>query len=97
MRGKGGKEERPQKAWKRSAIIEAGRKVKMCLRGEVHIILLVQIPPEEKFDTTSELTLFQVTGCCEARGYRAATQMKGLCTEITTVPVADIVAKRRWL
>lgn len=71
MRGKGGKEERAQKAWRWSAI--------------------------EEFDTTSELTLFQVTGCCKACGYRAATQIKGLCPEITTVPVVDIVAKRWWL
>jgi hypothetical protein len=47
---------------------------------------LVQVQPEERLATTSEPSLAPslVTGCREAkgRGYRAATKVKGLSTEI---------------
>ncbi|MFZ2070068.1 MAG: hypothetical protein WAV32_00355 [Halobacteriota archaeon] len=55
----------------------------------------MQIQPEERLAATSELNLASslVTGCGEARGmgYWAATQVKGLSTEIFVVPEADAV------
>jgi len=55
----------------------------------------VQIQPEERLATTSELNPASspVTGWGEARGMRywAATQVKGLSPEIYTVSEADVV------
>jgi hypothetical protein len=52
--------------------------------SKIRNIPLVQIRPEERLATTSELNPASclVTGCGEARrmGYRAATQVKGLRT-----------------
>jgi hypothetical protein len=63
--------------------------------SKIHNIQLVQIQPEERLATTSELNPAPslVTGCGEARGmgYWAATQVKGLSTEIFVVPEADVV------
>ncbi|MFZ2071743.1 MAG: hypothetical protein WAV32_09170, partial [Halobacteriota archaeon] len=67
----------------------------MSVPSKVHNIQLVQIQPEERLAATSELNLASslVTGCGEARGrgYWAATQVKGLSTEIFVVPEADVV------
>jgi len=56
----------------------------------------VQIQPEERLATTSELNLASslVTDCGEARGmgYWAATQVKGLSPGILSVSVADVVS-----
>jgi len=53
---------------------------------QVHIIQLVKIQPEERLATTSELNFAprSVTSCREAKGmgYWAATQVKGLSSEI---------------
>jgi hypothetical protein len=62
--------------------------------SKTRAIQLVKIRPEERLATTSELNLAPslVTGCCEAKrmGYWAATQVKGLSSEITIVSVADV-------
>ncbi|MFZ2070388.1 MAG: hypothetical protein WAV32_02040 [Halobacteriota archaeon] len=67
----------------------------MSVPSKVHNSQLVQIQPEERLAATSELNLASslVTGCGEARGtgYWAATQVKGLSTEIFVVPEADVV------
>ena len=56
----------------------------MSVPSKIHNIQLVQIRPEERLATTSELNPVSclVTGGGEARrmGYRAATQLKGLRT-----------------
>jgi RNA-directed DNA polymerase len=61
----------------------------------MHNIQLVQIQPEERLATSSELNPASclVTGCGEARGrgYGAATQVKGFSHEIFIVPEADVV------
>lgn len=53
----------------------------------------MRVQPEERLATTSELNLAPslVTGCREAKGmgYWAATQVKGLSSEIDVVSVAD--------
>ena len=63
--------------------------------SKIHNIRLVQIQPEERLATTSELNLASslVMGCGEARGreYGAATQVKGLSPEIHVVSEADVV------
>ena len=63
--------------------------------SKAHTIQLVKIQPEERLATTSELNLAPslVTDCREAKGmgYWAATQVKGLSSEITIVSVADAV------
>jgi hypothetical protein len=63
--------------------------------SKIRNIQLVQIQPEERLATTSELNLASclVTGCGEAKGmgYWAATQVKGLSHEIFIVPEADVV------
>ena len=67
----------------------------MSVPSKVHNIQLVQIQPEERLATTSELNLASslVTGCGEARGmgYWGATQVKGLSPEISIVSEADVV------
>jgi hypothetical protein len=67
----------------------------MSVPSKIHNIQLVQIQPEERVATTSELNLAfcLVTGSGEARGmgYWAATQVKGLSHEIFIVPEADVV------
>jgi len=67
----------------------------MSAPSKIHTSQLVQIQPEERLATTSELNLASslVTGCGEARGmgYWAATQVKGLSPEIFTVSEADVV------
>jgi hypothetical protein len=67
----------------------------MSVPSKIHNILLVQIQPEERLATTSELNRASslVTGCGEAKGmgYGAATQVKGLSPEIRVVPEADVV------
>ena len=67
----------------------------MSVPSKVHNSQLVKIQPEERLAATSELNLASslVTGCGEARGmgYWAATQVKGLSTEIFVVPEADVV------
>ena len=65
----------------------------MSAPSKARTIQLVKVQPEERLATTSELNLAPslVTGCCEAKGmgYWAATQVKGLSSEITIVSVAD--------
>ena len=65
----------------------------MGVPSKARTIQLVKIQLEERLATTSELNLAPslVTGCCEAEGmgYWAATQVKGLSSEITIVSVAD--------
>ena len=67
----------------------------MRMPSKIHTISWVNIQPEERLATTSELNLASslVTGCGEARGkgYWAATQVKGLSPEIFVVPEADVV------
>ncbi len=67
----------------------------MNVPSKIHNIQLVQIQPEERLATTSELNLASclVTGCGEAKGmgYWAATQVKGSSSEIFIVSVADVV------
>ena len=67
----------------------------MSVPSKVHNIQLVEIQPEERLAATSELKPASclVTGSGEARGrgYWAATQVKGLSTEIFVVPEADVV------
>jgi hypothetical protein len=67
----------------------------MSVPSKIHNIPLVNIQPEERLATASELNLASilVTGCGEARGmgYWAATQVKGLSHEIFIVPEADVV------
>jgi len=67
----------------------------MSVPSKIHNIQLVEIQPEERLAATSKLNLASslVTGSCEARGmgYWAATQVKGLSTEITIVSEADVV------
>ncbi len=67
----------------------------MGVPSKVHNIQLVEIQPEERLATTSELNLASslVTGCGEARGmgYWAATQVKGLSPEILVISEVDVV------
>jgi retron-type reverse transcriptase len=67
----------------------------MSAPSKIHASQLVQIQPEERLATTSELNLASslVTGGDEARGmgYWAATKVKGLSPEITHVSEADVV------
>jgi hypothetical protein len=67
----------------------------MSVPSKIYNIQLVKIQPEERLAATSELNLAHnlVTGCGEARGkgYWAATQVKGLSTEIFVVLEADVV------
>lgn len=62
--------------------------------SKVHIRQLVQIQPEERLATTSELnpTPSLVTGCCEAggMGYQAATEVKVISPEILMILEADV-------
>jgi len=67
----------------------------MSMPSKIHNIQLVQIQPEERLATTSELNLASrlITGCGEAKGmgYWAATQAKELSHEIFIVPKAAVV------
>lgn len=62
---------------------------------KVHAIQLVKIQPEERIAPASELNLApsSVTNCREAKGMGcwAATQVKGLSSEIIIVSVVDTV------
>ncbi len=65
----------------------------MSAPSEAHTIQLVKIQSEERLATTSELNLApsSVTNCCGAKGmgYWAATQVKRLSPEITSVSAVD--------
>jgi len=67
----------------------------MSAPSEACALQLVEIQPEERPATTSELNLAPGGVTChrEARGmgYWAATQVKGLSPEITIISVADVV------
>jgi hypothetical protein len=67
----------------------------MRVPSKFHNIQLVQIQPEERLATTSELNFASslVTGCGEASGmgYGVATQVKGLNHEIFNVSEADVI------
>nr|QNO47077.1 hypothetical protein ONOHIMFI_00003 [Methanosarcinales archaeon ANME-2c ERB4] len=76
-------------------IIHEIAKWSMGAPSKIHTIQLVNIQPEERLATTSELnpsTQVLVTGCCEARGmgYWAATQVKVLSPEIHLVSEVDV-------